>query len=1136
MDFVIGEKNPCAVVCGEGESEAVKIAAENLRTDLKKVFGEAVLDDGAESRIVVRTAAGDGMHREQYRMYVKENTLFVEGSDRRGTIYGIYTFCESIGVSPWYFWADVPVKKKSRYVLPSGFRREDYPAVEYRGVFINDEEELEAWVKNRMGEETIGVKTYEKIFELLLRLKANYIWPAMHVNSFNVKRENGALAERMGIVVGTSHCDMLMRSNNREWKPWLAKKGYEGAKYDYSKPGRDREILKEYWRESVEQNKDFEVCYTVGMRGIHDSGFETEAFRGMTGDELKQAKIELLDTVISDQQKLLKEVLGRDTMMTFVPYKEVLPLYDGGLEVPEDITLVWANDNYGYIRRYPSEKEKKRKGGNGIYYHNSYWAPPGMSYVFLCSIPLAHTANELRKAYAEGVRKLWVMNVGAMKPLEQEIEFFLRLAWEIGKEEALTEDVDAYVRDWIDRNFSGGIGEETAGLLNDFSQLTNMRKVEMMDTDVFSQTAYGDEAAVRIHVYEDLFERGNAIYARLPEEERDAYFQMVLMRIHAAYFTNLAYYYGDRSTLMYEQGKMQAAAEYVRRTRELEDARRKMVVYYNKRMAGGKWDGIVNPEGFPPPRAAMMPVCTPPLEIGETGLRVDVWNGESGLKLAGDAVKWIEIGNTGKGSLSFEIKAPEWITLSQTGGKVTTECRVLISAADSVFEEGGMSDGRVDLRNSRRQGVIVVTEKTTGQKAEIPVEVVGQTCTEADGIALVEASSAACADFKQIKRLGRGYGALMEANTSHEPQEILARGAGENAYPYLKYPVTLTSEGEFVMEIHRFPSLNSTGHIRVGVSVDGGEIRLVETEANDEHLGTWRDNVRDNVDRLYLNLPAMSAGEHCIGIHAVDKYFAFSRFVIYTKERRENRFAGAPGVFGQKDRRFQALPKEFDSGKFTGDFYGDMTLPPRPVEYASLENPGDTLAVVDLIKQEEAYAETVTPDFYLRSGGEPFAETEKGVCIDAASALADTENAYREGELWRHCASESYGRSGLAMYIRKQGARWKSCEDAPSLNYRAECLGGDYVLWLLAKFGMKEEFEFGIGVDGRVLEKEELLYKGNFWRYEAEQIYRYFPVAKLSLTKGVHMFSVYAKAAGMRFDRICLTREDKLPPTDSEWR
>ena len=300
--------------------------------------------------------------------------------------------------------------------------------------------------------------------------------------------------------------------------------------------------MQEYWRESVEQNKDFEVCYTLGMRGIHDSGFETRDLAGKSPEEIKQAKVDLLTTIIHDQQKILKDTLGHDTMMTFIPYKEVLELYDTGMEIPEELTLVWANDNYGYIRRYPSEKEKNRKGGNGIYYHNSYWAPPSMSYVFLCSIPLAHTRNELQKAYNEGIRKLWVMNVGAMKPLEQEITFFLRLAWEIGKENAQTEDVDAYVEDWINRTFTGNIGKETAELLNDFSQLTNVRKLENMDYDAFSQTAYGDEAVVRIHDYENLFRRGNSLYEGLPEEEKDAFFQMVLMRIHAAYFTNQQYY------------------------------------------------------------------------------------------------------------------------------------------------------------------------------------------------------------------------------------------------------------------------------------------------------------------------------------------------------------------------------------------------------------------------------------------------------------------------------------------------------------------------------------------------------------------------------------------------------------------
>ena len=304
--MVIREYSKVELVFSSSESEAVKIALVNLRRDLIRTLDCSVTAGGI-IRILVGTVgnlpeldkkadisklrAEDGTYRkEAFLIQEKDGELLLAGTDRRGTIYGIYDFCEWLGVSPWYFFADVPVRRRSEAVIESGYCKVDYPSVEYRGIFINDEEELEHWVWRYMGETTIGVKTYEKIFELLLRLKLNYIWPAMHVNSFNLKQENGALANRMGIVVGTSHCDMLMRSNNREWKPWLAKKGYTDVEYDFSIPGRNREILKEYWRESVEQNRDFEVSYTVGMRGIHDSGFETKSLEGLTGDELWQHK------------------------------------------------------------------------------------------------------------------------------------------------------------------------------------------------------------------------------------------------------------------------------------------------------------------------------------------------------------------------------------------------------------------------------------------------------------------------------------------------------------------------------------------------------------------------------------------------------------------------------------------------------------------------------------------------------------------------------------------------------------------------------------------------------------------------------------------------------------------------------
>ena len=1121
MDFLVKRRQQCLVRFDEAESDAVKIAISNLQTDLEKVLGTAVTRQ-MPAEIIVGTVGvsklieglidisdlydeKDKLRKEAYLHCVCDGRLVIIGTDRRGTIYGIYEFCEQIGVSPWYFFADVPVKGKEEIMLKADYCKVDYPSVEYRGIFINDEEELEAWAQNYMGESTIGVKTYEKIFELLLRLKGNYIWPAMHVNSFNVKVENGALAERMGIVVGTSHCDMLMRSNNREWKPWLAKKGYTDVEYDYSIEGRNREILQEYWRESVEQNKDFEVCYTLGMRGIHDSGFETRDLAGKSPEEILQAKVDLLSTVIHDQQDILKDTLGRDTMMTFIPYKEVLPLYDSGMEIPEEMTLVWANDNYGYIRRYPSEKEKNRKGGNGIYYHNSYWAPPSMSYVFFCSIPLAHTRNELQKAYNEGIRKLWVLNSGAIKPLEQEISFFLRLGWEIGKENALTEDVDAYVEDWINRTFTDNIGAQTAKLLNDFSQITNVRKVENMDYDAFSQTSYGDEAVVRIHAYEELFKRGNALYAGLPEAEKDAFFQMVLMRIHAAYFTNLQYYYGDRSTLMYKRGNMQAAAFYTKKALEFDDARRKMLAYYNTIMANGKWNGMVNPEGFPPPRAAMMPVCTPPLFIGERCMIVHTWNDEDEICFVRTNEKWIELANGGEGEFAFEIVAPEWLQVSETNGTIQTEKRILLCVEDVA---------------QSREGVVTVHNQTDKTQIEIPVKIVAidTACenVEEDGKVVVDADSVACegTGFHLIKRLGRGKGGLVEACDTSEQKKTLS------------YPVYLSSIGEFTLELHRFPSLNSTGRIRIGVSVDGGAVETVETVANDEWRGNWKKNVLNNVDRLYLKLPVLEAGEHTISFYAIDKYFAFSRFVIYTKERKHNNYIGILGS--------QKLPKLWNTEDWTKEFYGDITLKPRPIEFAQVEKEEDDLVVGDLIKREEQYACTVEPQWYLQQGSSMFEENDGSVRIDAASVLAQSEYAYTSNYDWQHCSSESYGRSGIAMYIRQPELKWEA-ENAPALNYKLLCNGGEYTVWLLAKFNVKEEAFFGMGMDGVIFTKEELYNRGCMWRYEAEQIYRWVPIGKVNLTPGEHTLQMYALASGMRYDRIYVTKGEELPPMDGEW-
>ncbi|MDE6636216.1 MAG: glycosyl hydrolase 115 family protein, partial [Lachnospiraceae bacterium] len=768
------EKGQNSITIGyfKNENPAVIRAAATLADDIMKVTGwkvnicilsnnnvmhENVVHKDMEScDILIATKAvqsllSDEPVLEKWEGYVvkkQDGKLYICGADKRGTIYGIYEFSRYIGVSPWYYFADVPVKKKSRLQIPDGLYMADYPSVQYRGIFLNDEEELEEWAAVHTKDGTIGPELYEKIFELILRLKGNYIWPAMHVNYFQENPENARIANEMGIVVGTSHCDMLMRSNQNEWNPWLRKNGYKGNYnavhsnkindedeeqkeeifYDYSIPGKNREVIQKYWCESIDMNRDYEVCYTIGMRGVHDFGFSTSMIdkdSSLSDGEKKEARIRLLEEIMKDQRMMLKTQLGlsspEETLQSFIPYKEVLDLYDNGLKVPDDVTLIWANDNFGHIRRYPNEEERKRKGGHGLYYHASYWGTPDMSYLFFNSIPLAHMVNELHKAYESGIRKMWVLNAGALKPLEMDIDAFLCYGWNVGKDTQIVNDIHAYTAHWFDRYFSGGFGKELACLYETFAQLTNARKVEHMTSSVFSQAGYGDEAGERICRLEDVFDRANAIYEKLPGDEKEAFFQMFLFKVHASYYINHAFYYADRSVLSYNRGNDNAADLYTDYSGTMMRYLRNMLRYYNKCMCEGKWDRILTPDSFPPPGICFYPVCTPSVRRRSGGLKLLMWDGSEPddrgkVTFYQDSAdrKWIELGNQGIGDISYRIEnRAEWLNISETFGTIRTEKRIYLSVSD-MKKYSGMKTS-IDIINNndgKKITVDVGIEKT----------------------------------------------------------------------------------------------------------------------------------------------------------------------------------------------------------------------------------------------------------------------------------------------------------------------------------------------------------------------------------------------------------------------------------------
>jgi Glycosyl hydrolase family 115/Gylcosyl hydrolase family 115 C-terminal domain len=454
--------------------------------------------------------------------------LVIAGSDRRGTAYGVFTMSEAIGVSPWHWWADVPTRRRDALWVRSGVHRQGPPSVKYRGIFINDEDwGLLPWSAQTFEPESgagMGPKTYAKVFGLLLRLKANYLWPAMHevTKAFNLYPENKVVADEYAIVMGSSHCEPMLRTNTTEWP--------HDRHQDWNPVTNLPEIL-EYWEQRVRENGQYENIYTVGMRGIHDGG--------MPGGGTIDEKRERLEKVICLQRELLATHVNPDPSRVpqiFCPYKEVLDIYQSGMELPDDITMVWANDNHGYIRQLPNETERQRSGGHGIYYHLSYWGRPH-DYLWLESTSPALVWHEMTKAYEFGVRQLWVVNVGDIKPTESGITLFLKLAWDI-KHYGL--DVQrTFLRDFYTQQFGEEYGEQIAALKDEYFRLCAIRRPEHMgfnrvyfsrdvpNNPVQNSDWSSDESQRILNRWLELARRAEALAGELPQESRDAYFQLV---------------------------------------------------------------------------------------------------------------------------------------------------------------------------------------------------------------------------------------------------------------------------------------------------------------------------------------------------------------------------------------------------------------------------------------------------------------------------------------------------------------------------------------------------------------------------------------------------------------------------------
>lgn len=502
-----------------------------------------------------------------------QRALVIAGSDRRGAAYGLMVLSEKIGVSPWYWWADVPARQAPAVAVKLDGPLTDAPAVKYRGIFINDEDwGLNPWASKTFDPKfgNIGPKTYEKVFELLLRLRLNYLWPAMHACTaeFASQPENVALADKFGIVAGSSHCEPML-CNNVHWNEKTQ------GKWDYTV---NRDAIHSYWAESAKTRENAEAVWTLGIRGIHDAAME--------GPREIPTRIKIVSQVIADQRALLDQNVTKEwgpVAQCFVPYKEVLPIYDAGLQVPDDVTLVWVDDNFGYIRRLGAPAERKRSGGAGVYWHLSYYGGPH-SYTWINTTAPALIWEELHKAWENDARTLWVINVGDIKPGEIGIDFFSRFAW---RAEAIGPQCQPdFLGRFSARNFGGDLAPSIAEFLGNYYRLGTIRKPELMERS-WAMALRDEDAAQLESEYRGQLRREDELAAKVSPSERDAFVETVGFPARVLSDTGLIFL-ADRGVQM-GRDVAQNEQEIARLRADLEAA----VANYNTQIAGGKWNRMM---------------------------------------------------------------------------------------------------------------------------------------------------------------------------------------------------------------------------------------------------------------------------------------------------------------------------------------------------------------------------------------------------------------------------------------------------------------------------------------------------------------------------------------------------------------
>lgn len=579
-----------AIVVDDHDHALVKRSAVLLQTDIAAVTGKTIpirnrISNEFRTHIIIGTTELSRNIQEMgkkypntisslkgkweaYRIQTVKNDLVIAGSDRRGVAFGVFELSKQIGVSPWYWWADVPIQQRTSLFINPKTVLADAPKVKYRGIFINDEAPaLSGWSKEKFG--GFNHLFYEKVFELILRLKGNYLWPAMWGNAFyHDDTLNIRSADEYGIVIGTSHHEPLMRAHE-EWKYYG-----NGAKWNYDSTEAG---LQAFWRNGMKRAWN-EKIVTVGMRGDGDEPMSRET------------ATTLLERIVKDQREIIAEVTGKpasETPQLWALYKEVQDYYDKGMRVPDDVTLLLCDDNWGNLRKLPKFTDKKRKGGYGIYYHFDYVGGP-RNYKWLNTNPLPRIWEQMHLAWEYGVRDIWIVNVGDIKPMELPISFFLDYAWNPDRIGA--NDIQPYTIQWAAAQFGGTHAKEIGHILAQYAKINGRRKPELLDANTYSM--YFNEWPSVVNEYNDLLKKAERIQQQLPAQYHDAYFQLVLHPVKACANLNEMYYQTalNREAYLQKWASANLAADKVKEL-YVKDS---LITLEYHRLNNGKWNHMMS--------------------------------------------------------------------------------------------------------------------------------------------------------------------------------------------------------------------------------------------------------------------------------------------------------------------------------------------------------------------------------------------------------------------------------------------------------------------------------------------------------------------------------------------------------------